>query len=103
MSTLNTGSICLTDLISKAKEGHSAYTKAANGKIYVNILIWENDEADKYGNTISLQLQSKKESSEREGKVYFGNAKKFEKKEPQSLSIGEANSMIQDDLSNLSF
>ena len=50
MSTLNTCSICLTDLISKAKEGHSAYTKAANGKIYVNILIWGNDEVDKLDN-----------------------------------------------------
>ena len=99
MSTLNTGSICLTDLISKAKEGHSAYTKAANGKIYVNILIWDNDEADKYGNTTSLQLQSKKESIDKEGKVYFGNAKKYDKKEALPLSIAEANSMIQDDFS----
>ena len=41
---LLTGSLCLTEIVEKAKQGHSAFTKAANGKIYFNILQWLNSE-----------------------------------------------------------
>jgi hypothetical protein len=78
---LFSGSLCITDLLNKAKEKHSAFTKADNGKIYCNLNIWLNAEADKYGNSMSLQLQSKKDFRDAEGKVYVGNAKVFEKKE----------------------
>jgi len=47
---LLTGSLCLTEIVEKAKQGHSAFTKAANGKIYFNILQWLNSEPDKFGN-----------------------------------------------------
>lgn len=75
-----TGSICLTELVEQAKKGHSAFSKANNGKIYFNILEWLNDEADKYGNTISIQLNSTKEKKDSEGKVYIGNCKPLEQK-----------------------
>lgn len=79
MSKLFTGSICLTDLIESAKKSHSAFSKSQkNGKVYVNIILWENDEADKYGNTHALQLSSTKDKRESEGKVYIGNAKPVE-------------------------
>ena len=68
------GSICLTDLMDFAKKAHSAYSRGKNGKAYVNIVLWEN-EPDKYGNTISIQLNSVKGKREEEGKVYIGNAK----------------------------
>lgn len=83
---MNTGSICLTDLIESAKNLHSAFTKGNNGKIYANIIIWENPTPDDYGNTISLQLNSKKDMKEQDGKtVYFGNAKSVERKAPEPL------------------
>ena len=40
----------------------------------LNYRDWEN-EPDKYGNTISIQLNSVKDKREEEGKVYIGNAK----------------------------
>ena len=78
MSRLITGSICLTDLIAKAKEGHSAFSKAQNGKIYTNILVWENDEPDKFGNHFNVQLNPKKDAPETEKKQYIGNMKVLE-------------------------
>lgn len=90
MAKLNTGSICLTELIEQAKKKHSAFTKAANGKIYFNINLWQNDEADKYGNTFSIQLNSKKDLREAEGKIYIGNAKPLESKEPEAISNNDA-------------
>ena len=78
MAKLITGSICLTELIAKAKEGHTAFSKAQNGKIYCNILVWENDTPDKYGNHYSVQLNPKKDAPETEKKQYIGNMKYLE-------------------------
>lgn len=72
---LFSGSICLTDLIEQAKKQHSAFSKANNGKIYANVTVWLNEQTDQYGNQISIQLRSKKELREKEGKIYVGNAK----------------------------
>jgi hypothetical protein len=97
MSTLLTGSICLTDLIEKAKQKHSAFSKANNGKIYFNFSQWINDEPDNYGNHSSIRLNSKKDQAEAEGKVYIGNAKKYEQKEPEPISSQDAASLPKDD------
>lgn len=70
-----TGSICLNTLIDELKKNHSAFSKSKNGKTYANILLWENEEKDQFGNTHSLQLNSAKDKKESEGKVYFGNCK----------------------------
>lgn len=86
MSKLFTGSICLSDLITKAKEGHSAFSKANNGKMYVNIKMWENDQPDKFGNTISIQLNSTQEKRESEGTFYIGNAKAAGAKVPEQVT-----------------
>ena len=48
MNQLFYGSICLTDLIEKAKSKHSAFSKAQNGKIYANVNVWLNETPDKY-------------------------------------------------------
>lgn len=100
MNKLYLGSICLTDLINKAKEKHSAFNKATkNDKIYANILLWENEEPDKYGNVISIQLSSSKEMQGHEIKTYIGNAKPFEKKEPEPLNDNDVNDISDvDDL-----
>jgi hypothetical protein len=75
MSNRINSSLCLTDLRDKCDEGHSAFTQAANGKIYVNITTWINDEPDKFGKDVSHQLNSKQDQREAEGKVYVGNGK----------------------------
>ncbi len=99
MSKLNSGSLCLTDLIEQAKKGHSAFTKAGNGKIYVNVLLWDNDELDKYGNKYSMQLNSTKEMKDTEGKIYVGNFKPVEKKEPEPLKKTDLEDLpLTDDL-----
>jgi len=103
MSKLFTGSICLTDLLEQAKKAHSAFTRSqANQKVYVNILVWENDEKDKYDNTHSFQLNSTKDKKEAEGKIYIGNAKPIERKEPVPLSQDDARTFTED-LSDLPF
>jgi hypothetical protein len=73
MSKRTIGSICLTDTADAYRKGHTAFTKANNGKVYANIVIWENDAPDQYGNTHSIQLQSAKDAQE--DKVYIGRAK----------------------------
>jgi len=71
MSKLYNGSICLSD-IPKEK----VTTSEKNGKKYLNINVWVNDELDQYGNIGSIQLsQSKAEREAGEKKVYIGNIK----------------------------
>lgn len=90
------GSICLTDLIDQAKKGHSAFSKAQNGKVYCNILTWLNEKEDKYGNIMSHQLSSLKEMREVEGLIYIGNSKALQSSKPVTARD------IQDvDLSNV--
>lgn len=81
MSQLLNGSICLTDLIERAKQGHSAFTRAKNGKVYFSFTQWVNDKPDQFDNHSSFQLNSSKEKREEEkfnngGKpIYIGNAR----------------------------
>lgn len=93
MSQMFTGSICLTELVEQAKKGHSAFSKANNGKIYFNILEWLNDEPDKYGNVISIQLNSSKEKKDAEGKIYIGNCKALEQK---PITQNKVNTMAEE-------
>lgn len=76
------GSICLTDLADAFRNGHSAFTTAKNGKVYANIVLWEN-EPDQYGNTGSFQLNSAKDSEDK--KVYFGNLKSAKSEPKQDM------------------
>lgn len=57
---LNYGSLCYTEIVAQAKNGHPAFSRAQNGKVYFNIDVWLNDEPDKLGNTISVSLSKKK-------------------------------------------
>ncbi len=67
------GSIDFTKLIEKAKAGDKAFTKTENGKIYLNVRVWVNDEQDNYGNIASFQSNFK--GAQKEDKFYFGNLK----------------------------
>ncbi len=95
MNQLFGGSICLTDLIEQAKKGHSAFSKAQNGKVYCNTLTWLNEKEDEYGNIMSHQLSSSKEMREKEPRMYIGNSKKLQSNQPVSAND------IDDDLGNV--
>lgn len=83
MSKLLTGSIDLnkidkTKIVSTDKNGNPF----ENGAKYLNVVVWINDEADKYGNSASIQISQSKEERESGVKAtYIGNLK-----EPQSRS-----------------
>ncbi len=80
MSKSYYGSICLTDLLNKAKEKHEAFTKSEkNSKRYCKIKIWFHDEPDKYDNVAAIQVPAK----EKDNRFYIGNLKESEYKEPE--------------------
>ena len=88
MAKLLTGSICLTDLNKAAKEAHSAFLRSEkNKKIYVNVKVWINDDADQFGNHAQIMLNPKKDAETE--KVYIGNLKYIEKKEPEPITVEE--------------
>jgi len=84
MGQLFYGSICLTDLIELAKKKHSAFTKGNNGKIYASVNVWLNDELDKFGNIMSVQVNPTKEMKDLEDRVYIGNLKQSPGPKPVS-------------------
>jgi len=67
------GSIDFSKLLERAKQGDKAFTKAENGKIYLNVSVWINDVEDKYGNIASFQSNFKEAT--KDDRFYFGNAK----------------------------
>ena len=71
MSKLLYGSIDFSKLLELAKAGNKAFSKAQNGKIYVNINVWLNDEKDQYGNDASLQTNFKEATKDE--KIYFNH------------------------------
>jgi len=81
MSTLYNGSICVSD-IPKDK-----LIQAKNGKLYLSIDLWINDEKDQYGNIGSVSVRQSKEQREaKEKKTYIGNFKPLEKQAPEAPS-----------------
>jgi len=92
-----TGSLCLTDILARAREKHSAFTKANNGKIYLSVLLWENEKEDNYGNTFSVQLNASKDAPEIERGLYIGNLKRVEARGPSPMGDEEVEAMPADD------
>jgi len=87
-----TGSICLTTLLDKAREGHSAFSKSPkDGKVYLNYAEWINQEANEFGQHSSILLSSSKERKEQEGKTYIGNGKRWENKPVSESDIPKDN------------
>jgi len=71
MAQLFNGSICLSDI---PKEAITVSEK--NGKKYLNIGVWVNDDVDQYNNIGSIQVsQTKAQREANEKKVYIGNLK----------------------------
>lgn len=90
MSNRINSSINLTKLSAEYRKGHSAFSKAKNGDIYVNLTEWINDEPDKFGNNVSHQLNSKQDKQATEGKIYVGNGKTSDMKQPIPAITGQA-------------
>lgn len=95
---LLTGSMCLTDIVKQAKKGHSAFSKAKNGKIYFNIKQWINEEEDRFGNHAKIMLNPKKDAET--DKVYIGNAKMYKQQEPTPIANEDIKNLAtaEDDL-----
>jgi hypothetical protein len=70
MSKLITASICVSAIPKELIKSHT------NGKKYLSVDIWINDEDDNYGNDCSINIQQSKEERESKAKkVYIGNGK----------------------------
>jgi hypothetical protein len=93
MATGFYGSIDFSKLMEQAKAGNKAFTKSENGKIYLNLRVYVNDEVDKYGNIASFQSNFK--GATKEDKFYFGNLKEST---PLEIPIVEAEIITADDL-----
>lgn len=74
------GGINLTNLLAKLSEKHSAFSKDKNGQIWCNCTIWCNENEDQFGNSASMQLNSK-DYAAGEKKIYIGNFKKNKPKD----------------------
>ena len=96
MSKLMYGSISLSKLIEMAKAGHKAFSKGKDGKIYCNLNIWINDTKDQFENDASIQVSFKEATKEE--KVYIGNLKFSEMKEPELLQKNDSDIPNEDDL-----
>ena len=92
MSKLLTGSIDLskidkTKIVSTDKNGKPF----ENGAKYLNVVVWLNDEADKYGNNASIQIsQSKEERDAGVKATYIGNLKEPQSRTNESTSARTA-------------
>ena len=77
------GSICHTDYMEAVKTGKFKGVKSEkNGKVYVNVKIWVNDEPDQFGNSATIQLAKKDEFKDEKVNSYIGNLKESEYKAP---------------------
>jgi len=92
MSQLFNGSICLSDI---PKE--SITVSESNGKKYLNINVWVNDDVDRYNNIGSIQVSQTKEQREAGAKkVYIGNLKNTAKQ--QQVNTPAKGAPANDDL-----
>ena len=98
MSKLLTGSIDLnkidkTKIVSTDKNGNPF----ENGAKYLNVVVWINDEPDKYGNNASIQISQSKEEREAGVKaIYIGNLKEPQSRNNEPTSARTAS--VADDL-----
>lgn len=83
------GSLCYNDIIEQAKKQHSAFSRGKNGKGYVAITIFINDNPDEYGNDAAIKLNSTKEARDKEPSVYLGNLKFLNKKDGVPVHTGQ--------------
>lgn len=73
-----TMSICVSDI------PKDRILKHENGKMYLNLSTWDNDEEDKYGNDFSVSISptkeetAKRKAGEKVDRIFIGNGKIWE-------------------------
>jgi len=77
------GSICLSDLNEQARKGNPAFSRGNNGKIYVSVNLWHNEEPDQYDKVAQIQISKPKDSKEKS--IYVGSFQLPKKKEPEPI------------------
>jgi hypothetical protein len=77
MASKQTVSICVDKLVGLMHGNHPAFKLGKDGRNYVTLQIWTNDEADKFGNHISVQLYDKDGNPK---STYVGNGKIYNDK-----------------------
>jgi hypothetical protein len=94
--------MCLTDILALAKKGHSAFSRSEkNGKVYFQISIWDNDEKNKFGQDVSIQLNPKKDTSSE--RSYVGNGKIEEYKPTETINTPETPLIVEESTDDLPF
>jgi len=99
------GSGCLSELIDMAKKGHSAFSKAANGKVYFNFTGWCNSANDDFKD-FSMSLNGKQEKKTEDAAIiatgnkgYVANGKiKLGQSEQTGTPVAAAEIESVDDL-----
>jgi hypothetical protein len=66
-------SLDYSELMAKAKASHSAFTRGKNGRAYLALSVFLNDAPDKFGNDVTITLNSAKAAKDKEGTVYVGH------------------------------
>lgn len=85
---MRTMSICLSDL---PKE---KMVKPANGKIYISLTSWDNDEPDQYDNDFSITIsKTKEEIAEKAETIYVGNGRIWESKAAEPITEEDADDL----------
>lgn len=99
---LRTASLCYTDIVKYAKQGHPAFSRSTkNGKVYFNISIWDNEgDQVKFGNDVGIQLSPPKESEAE--RPYIGNGKKMPY-QPNSVPLAATTENSANDDDDLPF
>ena len=85
-------SLDLTNIIELANQGHSAFTKGNNGKIYCNVLIGDRAEKDKFDNDVYAMLNPTKDKKDVDGGKFVGNGRKYEYAS-QPVTSGDVNAL----------
>lgn len=76
MSKLYLGSIDYDKLMDILKSGKaSTFKSQKTGKRYVNISVWQNNEPNQYGNSLSIQVGTKEEYRGEKLNHYIANLK----------------------------
>lgn len=86
------GSMCHSDYMEMLKSGKFKGMKSdKSGKVYVNIQVWENDEPDQFGNSMSIKLVAKDEFKDEKPKSFIANLKVSEAPKPTEPAAEEFN------------
>lgn len=79
-------SICVSDI------PKNRILKHANGKMYMNISTWDNDEPDRFDNDFSVSMSPTKEEIERRkngekvDRIFIGNGRIWETQNMQPIT-----------------